>query len=163
MKQVLFVEDNPTYLEILMWMIRREYADIRFWTAADLEIALDLCLTRKFDLVIMDIMLPTIRNDIKENQEGLVLASWVHKATPRKGCGAPRPLRRRSPNRTTPLLMLTSRSAANVQEEALDYGLNPVLLKNTQIEKNLKGKTEAVIERTADRSAILKAVRVMLG
>ena len=56
--RILVVDDEPALVHALSYALRREGYDVE--TAGDGESALDLALQERFDLVILDLMLPRL-------------------------------------------------------------------------------------------------------
>src|SRR5690349_21376830 len=101
---VLIVEDETNIRELVSLHLRLEHAAPV--EAAEGHRALELARERRFDLIILDLMLPGI--------DGLALC---------------RAIRKGSPNQTTPILMLTARREENDKVLGLDSGADDYLTK----------------------------------
>ena len=100
--QVLVVEDERNIRELVSLHLRLEHAEPV--EAADGNTALDLARQRRFDLVILDLMLPGL--------DGMTVC---------------RAIRRESANTATPILMLTARREESDKVLGLDSGADDYL------------------------------------
>src|SRR6185503_13725358 len=119
---VLVVEDEANIRELVSLHLRLEHADPV--EAANGHGALELARERKFDLIILDLMLPGI--------DGLALC---------------RAIRKGSPNQTTPILMLTARRDENDKGLGLDSGADDYLTKPFGV-RELMARVRALLRRT---------------
>ena len=124
---VLVVEDEANIRELVSLHLRLEHA-VPVETA-DGPGALELARQRKFDLIILDLMLPGI--------DGLALC---------------RAIRKGSPNQTTPILMLTARREENDKVLGLDSGADDYLTKPFGV-RELMARVRALLRRTATADA----------
>jgi len=124
---VLVVEDEANIRELVSLHLRLEHAVPV--EAADGPAALELARERKFDLIILDLMLPGI--------DGLALC---------------RAIRKGSPNQTTPILMLTARREENDKVLGLDSGADDYLTKPFGV-RELMARVRALLRRTATPDA----------
>ena len=120
---VLIVEDETNIRELVSLHLRLEHAVPV--EAADGQRALELARERRFDLIILDLMLPGI--------DGLALC---------------RAIRKGSPNQTTPILMLTARREENDKVLGLDSGADDYLTKPFGV-RELMARVRALLRRTA--------------
>ena len=120
---VLVVEDEANIRELVSLHLRLEHAVPV--EAADGPSALELARERRFDLIILDLMLPGI--------DGLALC---------------RAIRKGSPNQTTPILMLTARREENDKVLGLDSGADDYLTKPFGV-RELMARVRALLRRTA--------------
>ena len=120
---VLIVEDETNIRELVSLHLRLEHAVPV--EAADGHSALALARERRFDLIILDLMLPGI--------DGLALC---------------RAIRKGSPNQTTPILMLTARREENDKVLGLDSGADDYLTKPFGV-RELMARVRALLRRTA--------------
>jgi DNA-binding response OmpR family regulator len=124
---VLVVEDEAHIRELVSLHLRLEHA--LPVEAEDGRAALDLARQRRFDLVILDLMLPGL--------DGLTVC---------------RAIRRDSPNRSTPILMLTARREETDKVLGLDSGADDYLTKPFGV-RELMARVRALLRRagTAER------------
>ena len=129
--QVLVVEDETNIRELVSLHLRLEHAVPV--EAEDGRMALELARRRRFDLVILDLMLPGL--------DGLTVC---------------RAIRRESANQTTPILMLTARREESDKVLGLDSGADDYLTKPFGV-RELMARVRALLRRTSGReSAIAK-------
>jgi DNA-binding response OmpR family regulator len=122
---VLVVEDEANIRELVSLHLRLEHAIPV--EAQDGRTALDLARTRRFDLVILDLMLPGL--------DGLTVC---------------RAIRKGSHNQTTPILMLTARREENDKVLGLDSGADDYLTKPFGV-RELMARVRALLRRTTAR------------
>ena len=118
---VLVVEDEAHIRELVSLHLRLEHAVPV--EAADGRAALDLARQRRFDLVILDLMLPGL--------DGLTVC---------------RAIRKDSPNRSTPILMLTARRVETDKVRGLDSGADDYLTKPFGV-RELMARVRALLRR----------------
>jgi two-component system OmpR family response regulator/two-component system alkaline phosphatase synthesis response regulator PhoP len=128
---VLVVEDEANIRELVSLHLRLEHAVPV--EAADGPAALALARERRFDLVILDLMLPGI--------DGLALC---------------RAIRKGSPNQTTPILMLTARREESDKVLGLDSGADDYLAKPFGV-RELMARVRALLRRSAGPDAPAQA------
>src|SRR5687767_15557839 len=119
--QVLVVEDEANIRELVSLHLRLEHAEPV--EAADGNTALDLARQRRFDLVILDLMLPGL--------DGMTVC---------------RAIRRESANTATPILMLTARREESDKVLGLDSGADDYLTKPFGI-RELLARIRALLRR----------------
>jgi two-component system OmpR family response regulator/two-component system alkaline phosphatase synthesis response regulator PhoP len=122
---VLVVEDETNIRELVSLHLRLEHAIPV--EAEDGRTALELARARRFDLVILDLMLPGL--------DGLTVC---------------RAIRKDSPNQTTPILMLTARREENDKVLGLDSGADDYLTKPFGV-RELMARVRALLRRTTAR------------
>ena len=120
---VLVVEDEPNIRELVALHLRLEHAEPV--EAGDGTTALDLARQRRFDLVILDLMLPGL--------DGMTVC---------------RAIRRESANSTTPILMLTARREESDKVLGLDSGADDYLTKPFGV-RELMARVRALLRRGA--------------
>ena len=120
---VLVVEDETNIRELVSLHLRLEHAVPV--EAADGRTALELARQRRFDLVILDLMLPGL--------DGLTVC---------------RAIRKDSPNQATPILMLTARREENDKVLGLDSGADDYLAKPFGV-RELMARVRALLRRTS--------------
>jgi DNA-binding response OmpR family regulator len=125
--QVLVVEDEAHIRELVSLHLRLEHAEPV--EAADGNIALDLARRRRFDLVILDLMLPGL--------DGMTVC---------------RAIRRESRNADTPILMLTARREESDKVLGLDSGADDYLTKPFGV-RELMARVRALLRRGRPRDA----------
>jgi DNA-binding response OmpR family regulator len=118
---VLVVEDEAHIRELVSLHLRLEHAVPV--EAEDGRAALDLARQRRFDLVILDLMLPGL--------DGLTIC---------------RAIRKDSPNRSTPILMLTARREETDKVLGLDSGADDYLTKPFGV-RELMARVRALLRR----------------
>jgi DNA-binding response OmpR family regulator len=118
---VLVVEDEGNIRELLALHLRLE--QMTPVEAADGQTALDLARSRRFDLIVLDLMLPQI--------DGMTVC---------------RAIRRDSPNTATPILMLTARREESDKVLGLDNGADDYLTKPFGI-RELMARVRALLRR----------------
>jgi DNA-binding response OmpR family regulator len=124
--QVLIVEDEPNIRELVALHLRLEHAEPV--EAADGTSALDLARQRRFDLVILDLMLPGL--------DGMTVC---------------RAIRRDSANTATPILMLTARRDESDKVLGLDSGADDYLTKPFGV-RELMARVRALLRRAPGRA-----------
>ena len=124
---VLVVEDEGNIRELLALHLRLE--QMTPVEAADGQTALDLARSRRFDLIVLDLMLPQI--------DGMTVC---------------RAIRRDSPNTGTPILMLTARREESDKVLGLDNGADDYLTKPFGI-RELMARVRALLRRGHKRPA----------
>jgi two-component system OmpR family response regulator/two-component system alkaline phosphatase synthesis response regulator PhoP len=122
---VLVVEDEPNIRELVALHLRLEHAEPV--EAGDGTTALDLARQRRFDLVILDLMLPGL--------DGVTIC---------------RAIRRESANTMTPILMLTARREESDKVLGLDSGADDYLTKPFGV-RELMARVRALLRRGAVR------------
>ena len=125
--QVLVVEDEANIRELVSLHLRLEHAIPV--EAEDGRTALDLARARRFDLVILDLMLPGL--------DGLTVC---------------RAIRKDSANQSTPILMLTARREENDKVLGLDSGADDYLAKPFGV-RELMARVRALLRRTTARDS----------
>ena len=120
---VLVVEDEANIRELLSLHLRLE--QMTPVEAADGTVGLELAQQRKFDVVILDLMLPGI--------DGVTLC---------------RAIRRESRNADTPILMLTARRDESDKVLGLDSGADDYLTKPFGV-RELMARVRALLRRAA--------------
>jgi DNA-binding response OmpR family regulator len=118
---VLVVEDEAHIRELVSLHLRLEHAVPV--EAEDGRAALDLARQRRFDLVILDLMLPGL--------DGLTVC---------------RAIRKDSPNRSTPILVLTARREETDKVLGLDSGADDYLTKPFGV-RELMARVRALLRR----------------
>src|SRR5688572_20268793 len=121
--QVLVVEDERNIRELVSLHLRLEHAEPV--EAADGNTALDLARRQRFDLVILDLMLPGL--------DGMTVC---------------RAIRRDSANAATPILMLTARREESDKVLGLDSGADDYLTKPFGV-RELMARVRALLRRAA--------------
>ena len=119
--QVLVVEDETNIRELVSLHLRLEH--VVPVEAEDGRAALELARQRRFDLVILDLMLPGL--------DGLTVC---------------RAIRKDSPNQTTPILMLTARREETDKVLGLDSGADDYLTKPFGV-RELMARVRALLRR----------------
>lgn len=123
---ILVVEDEANIRELVSLHLRLEHAVPV--EAEDGQTALELARQRRFDLVILDLMLPGL--------DGVTVC---------------RAIRRESVNRTTPILMLTARREESDKVVGLDSGADDYLTKPFGV-RELMARVRALLRRTSARN-----------
>lgn len=123
--QVLIVEDEANIRELVALHLRLEHAEPT--EAADGASALELARQRRFDLVILDLMLPGL--------DGVTVC---------------RAIRRESANTDTPILMLTARREESDKVLGLDSGADDYLTKPFGV-RELMARVRALLRRGRSR------------
>src|SRR5687768_44034 len=123
--QVLVVEDEANIRELVSLHLRLE--NVVPIEAADGNAALDLARQRRFDLVILDLMLPGL--------DGVTVC---------------RAIRRESANTGTPILMLTARREESDKVLGLDSGADDYLTKPFGV-RELMARVRALLRRVGTR------------
>jgi DNA-binding response OmpR family regulator len=129
--QVLVVEDEANIRELVALHLRLERTDPV--EAADGHAGLALARQRRFDLIILDLMLPGL--------DGMTVC---------------RAIRRDTPNLRTPILMLTARREESDKVLGLDSGADDYLTKPFGI-RELMARVRALLRRTATRESEVAA------
>src|SRR5438477_11592372 len=118
---VLVVEDEANIRELVCLHLGLE--EVGSEQAADGHAGLELARSKKFDLVILDLMLPGL--------DGVTVC---------------RAIRRESPNANTPILMLTARREESDKVVGLDSGADDYLTKPFGV-RELMARVRALIRR----------------
>ena len=118
---VLVVEDEPNIRELVCLHLKLEELD--YEQAADGNKGLELARARKFDLIILDLMLPGL--------DGVTVC---------------RAIRRDSLNASTPILMLTARREESDKVVGLDSGADDYLTKPFGV-RELMARVRALLRR----------------
>lgn len=121
--RVLIVEDEANIRELVALHLRLEHAEPI--EAADGTTALELARQRRFDLIVLDLMLPGI--------DGMTVC---------------RAIRRESANQSTPILMLTARREESDKVLGLDSGADDYLTKPFGV-RELMARVRALLRRAA--------------
>jgi len=124
---VLVVEDEGNIRELVTLHLRLE--EMTPVEAADGQVGLDMARAKRFDLVILDLMLPHL--------DGVTVC---------------RAIRRDSPNADTPILMLTARREESDKVVGLDSGADDYLTKPFGI-RELMARVRALLRRGHDKQA----------
>jgi DNA-binding response OmpR family regulator len=124
--RVLVVEDEANIRELVALHLRLEHAEPV--EAADGAAALDLARQQRFDLVILDLMLPGL--------DGMTVC---------------RAIRRESANTDTPILMLTARREESDKVLGLDSGADDYLTKPFGV-RELMARVRALLRRGPARA-----------
>src|SRR5262245_36378072 len=122
---VLVVEDETNIRQLVCLHLGLE--QVRAEEAADGRTGLELAKAKKFDLVILDLMLPGL--------DGVTVC---------------RAIRSDSPNATTPILMLTARREESDKVVGLDSGADDYLTKPFGV-RELMARVRALLRRGAVR------------
>ncbi len=125
--QVLVVEDETNIRELVALHLRLEHAEPV--EVGDGTAALELARQRRFDLVILDLMLPGL--------DGVTVC---------------RAIRRESANTATPILMLTARREESDKVLGLDSGADDYLTKPFGV-RELMARVRALLRRGPTRAA----------
>jgi DNA-binding response OmpR family regulator len=120
---VLVVEDETNIRELVCLHLKLE--ELSYEQAADGNRGLELARSKKFDLVILDLMLPGL--------DGVTVC---------------RAIRRESPNAATPILMLTARREESDKVVGLDSGADDYLTKPFGV-RELMARVRALLRRGA--------------
>jgi two-component system, OmpR family, response regulator VicR len=123
---VLVIEDEANIRELVCLHLGLESVDSE--QAADGRVGLDLARAKKFDLVILDLMLPGL--------DGVTVC---------------RAIRRESANVDTPILMLTARRDEADKVVGLDSGADDYLTKPFGV-RELMARVRALLRRNATRA-----------
>jgi DNA-binding response OmpR family regulator len=125
---VLVVEDETNIRELVCLHLKLEELD--YEQAADGAKGLELAKRKKFDLVILDLMLPGL--------DGVTVC---------------RAIRRDSPNSSTPILMLTARREESDKVVGLDSGADDYLTKPFGV-RELMARVRALLRRGTQTSRL---------
>ncbi len=121
--RVLVVEDDPNIRDLVVLHLGLEGLSTE--TAGDGQVALDLAKAEPFDLIVLDLMLPGL--------DGVTVC---------------RAVRRDTPNRDTPILMLTARRDEADKVVGLESGADDYLTKPFGIREFI-ARVRALMRRTA--------------
>ena len=124
MARVLIVDDNPTNLKLVAYLVRAQGYDVD--TAGDADSALAALASRRPDVVLMDLQLPGI--------DGLELTRRI-KADPA--------------TRDIAVIAVTAYAMKGDREKALAAGCDDYDTKPVEFER-LMGKLEALLARNAE-------------
>ena len=121
--RVLVVEDDPNIRDLVVLHLGLE--GLTTETAADGQVALDMARAEPFDLIVLDLMLPGL--------DGVTVC---------------RAVRRDTPNKDTPILMLTARRDESDKVLGLESGADDYLTKPFGIREFI-ARVRALLRRTA--------------
>ena len=121
--RVLVVEDDPNIRDLVVLHLGLEGLSTE--TAADGQVALDMAKAEPFDLIVLDLMLPGL--------DGVTVC---------------RAVRRDTPNKDTPILMLTARRDESDKVLGLESGADDYLTKPFGIREFI-ARVRALLRRTA--------------
>lgn len=133
-KEILVVDDEPDIVELVSYNLRKEGFSVS--SASDGEEALGKIRKGKFDLVVLDLMLPGI--------QGMELC---------------RILRSNPETERLPVIMLTAKGEATDKVIGLEIGADDYLAKPFS-PRELIARIKAVLRRTAGKPAGEKIVRI---
>jgi phosphate regulon transcriptional regulator PhoB len=133
-KEILIVDDEPDIVELVSYNLRKEGFSVS--SASDGEEALGRIRKGKFDLVVLDLMLPGI--------QGMELC---------------RILRKNPETESLPIVMLTAKGEATDKVIGLEIGADDYLAKPFS-PRELIARIKAVLRRTAGKPAGEKIVRI---
>ena len=134
---MLVVEDDPNIRDLVVLHLGLEGLGTE--TAADGEVALNMAKTEPFDLIVLDLMLPGL--------DGVTVC---------------RAVRRDTPNRDTPILMLTARRDESDKVLGLESGADDYLTKPFGIREFI-ARVRALLRRTAASSRPTSGRPVVAG
>ncbi len=126
MARILIVEDEPEIREMIHYVLKQENFSIR--EAAHAQDARQLLMEKKFDLILMDWMLP--------GRSGLELV---------------RELKQKAKTRAIPVIMLTARTDESCKIDGLDSGADDYITKPFS-PRELIARIRAVLRRTGFHS-----------
>lgn len=126
MKQFLVVEDNDDIANLVSLHLQDLGAEVQL--ASDGNVGLSLAQKKRFDLIILDLMLPGI--------DGLEICR-----------------RLRGSDNNTPILMLTARSAELDRIVGLEMGADDYLPKPFSV-RELVARAKAILRRVEDRNTL---------
>ena len=132
MTRILVVEDEPAILDALTYTLRGEGYDVE--TAADGETALAQALSRDFDLMVLDLMLPRL-----------------------SGTEILRRLRSESP---LPVIVLTAKGGEGDRVLGLEAGADDYVTKPFSMAELVSRVRALLRRRELDRTASLRRLRV---
>ncbi len=132
---ILIVDDDPELLDQLSISLERKL--YRVETAADGEQALDKIFENRYDLILLDIMLPRM--------DGLSVLKEIRQA-----------------GLNIPVLMLTARSDLEDRVKGLDYGADDYLSKPFSMAE-LMARIRAMLRRDGKRDPVLAAGPIKLN
>lgn len=131
--RLLVVEDEPNIRELVALHLRLEHAEPV--EASDGNAALTLARERRFDLIILDLMLPGL--------DGVTVC---------------RAIRRDTVNASTPILMLTARREESDKVLGLDSGADDYLTKPFGV-RELMARVRALLRRTSGKEQTIAPER----
>lgn len=127
MESILVVDDEPDIVELVSYNLKKE--GFKVSVAADGEEALAMCRTERFDLLILDLMLPGIH--------GMEL------------CGI---LRNNPKTAPVPIIMLTAKGELSDKVRGLESGADDYMTKPFS-PKELIARVKAVLRRAGEKPA----------
>lgn len=119
-KKILVVEDEKSIARFIELELKHEQFDVT--VSYDGRVGLDLAITESFDVILLDVMLPSLN--------GIEVCRRVRKVS------------------DTPILLLTARDAVMDRVAGLDAGADDYIVKPFAIEE-LLARIRAVLRRTA--------------
>ncbi len=133
-RSVLVIDDEADIRDLVSYNLKRE--DFRVTVAEDGEQGLDWIRKRKFDLVVLDLMLPDI--------QGIEIC---------------RVIRNDPKTERLPVIMLTARSGETDRVRGLESGADDYLVKPFS-PRELIARVRAILRRTDEGSAVQKTIRL---
>lgn len=133
-KEILVVDDEPDIVELVSYNLRKEGFSVS--SASDGEEALHKIRKGKFDLVVLDLMLPGI--------QGIELC---------------RILRKNPETESLPVVMLTAKGESTDKVLGLEIGADDYLAKPFS-PRELVARIKAVLRRTAEKPSTEKIIRI---
>lgn len=131
---VLVVEDDPTVAEIVVRYLEREGFEVE--SCADGQVGLDRARTLRPDLVVLDLMLPSL--------DGLEVCRQIHGALP------------------VPVVMLTARGEESDRVLGLELGADDYLTKPFS-PRELVARVKAVLRRAEGPTVAVGSGRIRSG
>ncbi|MBN1845902.1 MAG: response regulator transcription factor, partial [Sedimentisphaerales bacterium] len=128
---ILLVEDEPKIRDGLRDFL--EYHRYRVRMAGDGQAAADLVRQRRFDLILLDLMLPKISGE-------QLCQQW------------------RQAGLTTPIIMLTAKGQESQKVAGLDLGADDYVTKPFSLEE-LRARIEAMLRRTRPERTVAQSFR----
>jgi CheY-like chemotaxis protein len=122
-RKVLLVEDNKDYQQVTVLLLKSMGLDVD--VAMNGKLAFDACQNKGFDLILMDMNMPTMG--------GLRATQLIRHA--------------KGPNAATPIIALTSHSDSYNKEKCYEAGMNSFLVKSCSIEEMIE-EFDLVFEQT---------------
>jgi phosphate regulon transcriptional regulator PhoB len=132
--KILIVDDEPDIVELVSYNLKKD--GFRVTAASDGEEARDKIRKSKFDLIILDLMLPGI--------QGLELCRIIRNDPKTAG---------------TPIIMLTAKGEEVDRVVGLESGADDYMTKPFSA-RELVARVKAVLRRTGDKTASDKIIRI---
>jgi len=155
MVRILFIEDSVDLLDDLLRQLEELKPEWALDQADSIDVAWEFLCKTEYDCIVLDIMLPTERQEISQLSEGICLAKWLREVQTDDLPSAPEgtPLTK---NRRAPIICYTSRGTPGVEKEAQDLLSTPHFYVKGRLKNNPVVVARLIISVTEDAGTALE-------